>query len=301
MSNLAQRRILTDYRMLLKNQELLHESGIFFEFNDKNIFKMKAMIIGPSETPYEKGFFFFQITFPANYPNIPPKFLYETNHRGIRFNPNLYTNGYVCLSLLNTWSGGGEGWTASNNIMSILNSIQGMVLNEFPLINEPGFDIIGTDHTNYNEVLEHEKFYTAVYRMIKMTPAGFEGFSDIMKKYFLNNYQWYLDKLVENFHKYKKKPLFQCNYQHNKTNNNYLEIFKNFIELGQTLSKELNININIPDPIAQGILLSTAPESKVVINNNGLCKGKTVRGKQCSLTSKIGDFCKLHQNQVLKN
>ena len=301
MANSAQRRILNDYQMLLKNKDLLHESGIFFEFDEENIFRMRAMIIGPPDTPYEKGFFFFYITFPENYPNLPPKFQYETNHRNIRFNPNLYVNGYVCLSLLNTWSGGGEGWTASNNIMSILNSIQGMVLNEFPLINEPGFEIVGPDHTKYNEVLEHEKFYTAVYRMIKMTPEGYKGFSKIIEKYFLDNYQWYLDTLVRNYHKYKKQPIFTCSYQSNKTNNDYLGNFKKFIELGKTLAKELDREIDIPDPITQTKLLATEPDAKVVVKKEGMCQGKTVRGKPCGFMAKTAGFCKVHQSQVQKN
>ena len=34
----------------------------------------------------------------------------------MRFNPNLYNCGKVCLSLLGTWSGGrGEGWDAHSS------------------------------------------------------------------------------------------------------------------------------------------------------------------------------------------
>ena len=40
--------------------------------------------------------------------------LRTTGGGSIRFNPNLYACGKVCLSLLGTWSGGqGESWNAT--------------------------------------------------------------------------------------------------------------------------------------------------------------------------------------------
>ena len=50
----------------------------------------------------------------------------------VRFNPNLYSDGKVCLSLLGTWHG--EGWTvptASNfgsTILQVLVSIQSIIM-----------------------------------------------------------------------------------------------------------------------------------------------------------------------------
>lgn len=61
---------------------------------------------------------------------------------GLRLNPNLYKNGKVCLSLLNTWTGkGNEVWNPlSSNVLQLLVSIQGLVLNDNPYFNEPGFE-----------------------------------------------------------------------------------------------------------------------------------------------------------------
>ena len=60
---------------------------------------------------------------------------------GLRLNPNLYESGKVCLSLLNTWWGSGcEKWSKSNSTMlQVLISIQGLVLNDKPYFNEPGY------------------------------------------------------------------------------------------------------------------------------------------------------------------
>lgn len=44
--------------------------------------------------------------FPAEYPAVPMLINLETTGRhSVRFNPNLYNDGKVCLSVLNTWHG----------------------------------------------------------------------------------------------------------------------------------------------------------------------------------------------------
>ena len=61
---------------------------------------------------------------------------------GLRLNPNLYESGKVCLSLLNTWTGKtNEVWNpTSSNVLQILVSIQGLVLNAKPYFNEPVYE-----------------------------------------------------------------------------------------------------------------------------------------------------------------
>lgn len=67
---------------------------------------LKVLITGPLDTPYMNGCFEFDVCFPANYPNTPMLInLRTTGRNSVRFNPNLYECGKVCLSLLNTWSG----------------------------------------------------------------------------------------------------------------------------------------------------------------------------------------------------
>lgn len=58
---------------------------------------------------------------------------------GRRINPNLYENGKVCLSLLNTWNGDeDEMWSPSSTLLQVLVSIQGLVLVPKPFYNEAG-------------------------------------------------------------------------------------------------------------------------------------------------------------------
>lgn len=66
----------------------------------------QVLITGPSDTPYANGCFVLDVYFPAEYPAVPMLINLETTGRhSVRFNPNLYNDGKVCLSVLNTWHG----------------------------------------------------------------------------------------------------------------------------------------------------------------------------------------------------
>jgi hypothetical protein len=55
----------------------------------------------------------------------------------VRFGPNLYACGKVCLSLLGTWAG--PGWVAgTSNLYQIIMSVQALIMDRWPLSNEPG-------------------------------------------------------------------------------------------------------------------------------------------------------------------
>jgi baculoviral IAP repeat-containing protein 6 len=99
---------------------------------------LRALILGPEGTPYALGAFLFDILLPAAFPDAPPRVHFLTTGGGAwRANPNLYHNGMVCLSLLNTWMG--PGWEASTStLLQLLVSLQALVLNDEPYFNEPG-------------------------------------------------------------------------------------------------------------------------------------------------------------------
>lgn len=79
--------------------------------------QVRSCLTGPEDTPYAFGLFFFDALFPQDYPNIPPLLLLETTGGGrVRFNPNLYADGKVCLSLLGTWHGSAsEKWDPTSS------------------------------------------------------------------------------------------------------------------------------------------------------------------------------------------
>lgn len=74
-----------------------------------------------------------------DYPHSAPKARFLTTAAGrVRFNPNLYNCGKVCLSLLGTWSG--PGWQPKKStLLQVLVSIQGLILVPDPYYNEPGY------------------------------------------------------------------------------------------------------------------------------------------------------------------
>ena len=88
-----------------------------------------AMIVGPAGTPYEDYPLFFDIQLPAEYPSLPPK-MYYNSFASEMVNPNFYTSGNMCLSLLNTWRGDREEmWEpGTSSLLQILVSIQGRSL-----------------------------------------------------------------------------------------------------------------------------------------------------------------------------
>ena len=195
MSKLAVKRIMNDIKILKLSN--LEEENIFVSTDDDDIYKLKALIIGPptKDSPYRGGFYFFDITYPSNYPLAPPKVIFCTQGNNVRFNPNLYVDGKVCLSILNTWSG--PGWTSSHSIKDVLIVLQSL-LHEHPIQNEPGWETeTGLKSKKLNIVLAYYNIKIALIKMIRETPSGFELFKDIMISYFVKNIDTYNDFISE--------------------------------------------------------------------------------------------------------
>jgi ubiquitin-conjugating enzyme E2 Z len=179
------KRLVKDVREIVNNP--LTQHGIHYIHDDTNMLKGQALIIGPSETPYENGYYLFDIDYPSNYPHSPPKFTYYTNDGVTRFNPNLYKSGKVCISILNTWQG--EQWTACLTISTTLLAIC-TTLNNNPLLNEPGVGKEHKDINKYTKIIEYKNYEVAICDMIcnKNIKKNFKGLHHIMKENFIKNY-----------------------------------------------------------------------------------------------------------------
>ena len=108
--NTCFKRIILDITDLNKSPI----DNIYYFPDEDNIMNGHALIIGPENTPYRYGNYLFHFKFTEEYPFSPPKVNYLSNDGITRFNPNLYRNGKVCLSILNTWQG--EKWSACQTI-----------------------------------------------------------------------------------------------------------------------------------------------------------------------------------------
>ena len=192
MSNISLKRLMRDYKNI--STDLLAKKGIYTKINDENIYEAYALIIGPKDTPYNSGFYFFKFNFCKKYPLVPPKVTFMTLNAKVRFNPNLYVEGKVCLSILGTWSG--PSWTSCMNFETILVSLQSL-LNDKPIQNEPGFEKEnGTLMETYNILLKYYNIKIAVLDMLNNPPADFEYFVPIMKKEFYKRYNEYVDDIT---------------------------------------------------------------------------------------------------------
>mmetsp|Transcript_354 Transcript_354/g.758 ORF Transcript_354/g.758 Transcript_354/m.758 type:complete len:270 (+) Transcript_354:1554-2363(+) len=134
-------------------------------------------------------FFLFDLYFPPSYPLVPPKMLFLTTAHGtIRFNPNLYADGKVCLSLLGTFDG--PKWDPGSSLYQVLISIQGMILGApHPILNEPGLGgferqegaaggriahVCDNAVRAYDERVQLATLQHAILGYIRKVPDGFE-------------------------------------------------------------------------------------------------------------------------------
>eukprot|EP01126_Amoeba_proteus_P050395 TRINITY_DN5949_c0_g1_i1.p1 TRINITY_DN5949_c0_g1~~TRINITY_DN5949_c0_g1_i1.p1 ORF type:complete len:401 (-),score=111.36 TRINITY_DN5949_c0_g1_i1:41-1102(-) len=165
-------------------------SSVFLRVDSGRLDVMKAMITGPKDTPYSNGCFLFDIFCPSDYPREPPLVnLMTTGKETVRFNPNLYECGKVCLSLLGTWSGGvNEQWNEkTSTLYQVLVSIQSLIFVDEPYFNEPGYESAinspeGKHHSEcYNQVIRLATAKWAILDMLLHPPAGFE---DVVKLHF---------------------------------------------------------------------------------------------------------------------
>ncbi len=183
-------RILSEISSFKSGLPLNWESTIWVRVPKDSFNLFTFLISGPKDTPYENGLFEFHASLPADYPNGTPQVLIHTTGNGsVRFNPNLYDSGKVCLSLLGTWQGQeGEKWNPkTSTFLQVMVSIQSLILVEQPYFNEPGWE--REMHTpkgkqssaNYNEERQPHTINLAMIDMIKNPPKGYE---EVVKNHF---------------------------------------------------------------------------------------------------------------------
>jgi len=235
-------RLLGDIKNILKNP--LNEHGIYYQHDDEDMLKGYAVIIGPKETPYFGGNYFFEFTYPADYPHSPPKVTYKTNGDNIRFNPNLYTNGKVCISILNTWRG--EQWTSCQTISTVLLTLCSLLCND-PLLNEPGIHKDHSDLNKYTKIIEYKNIDIAVLKMVDENdsyyPVNFRIFYPIVREQFLKNKDE-MEKMIN------EKIVEQCNnvvvlntrlYNMDRISIDYINLKKQFLEVCEKIAKKIEL------------------------------------------------------------
>ena len=216
------KRLTSEIKILNSSLPISETSSIFLRFDESNMSIMKFLIIPHPDTPYAYGCFEFDMYLPYNYPQSPPHVEIITTGGGtFRFNPNLYDNGKVCLSLLGTWSGtGGETWSPNSTILQVLISIQSLIFCEEPYFNEPGYErdrnnAKGKDlNDKYNEPVRYQTMKLGMLEQLRNPTFGFE---DVIK----NHFRIHKDKIFKKLNEWEKiatnKASFQLIFNQMKT------------------------------------------------------------------------------------
>ncbi|EJD53508.1 hypothetical protein AURDEDRAFT_110344 [Auricularia subglabra TFB-10046 SS5] len=191
--------IAKELAVLTTNLPVAWDSSVFLRVDETRVDVIKALITGPEGTPYYNGCYCFDIFLGSSYNQTPPQVKYMTTNSGkYRFNPNLYADGKVCLSLLGTWSG--PGWIAGKStLLQVLISIQSMILCEEPYLNEPGWaSQSGTPASAaYSANVRRMVVNTAMLGQLKNPP---DVFADVIRTHFrlkAKSIVGQLDKWVE--------------------------------------------------------------------------------------------------------
>lgn len=184
------KRLAQETVTLSTSLPLSFSSSVFVRCDTDRLDVMKVLITGPAGTPYANGCFEFDVYFPQDYPNSPMTInLQTTGRKTVRFNPNLYADGKVCLSLLNTWTGRPEeNWNAkTSSFLQVLVSIQSLILVPEPYFNEPGYERTqGTPSGNESSRKYNSNIYQACinWAMLDQLKNPSPCFKDVIHTHF---------------------------------------------------------------------------------------------------------------------
>jgi ubiquitin-protein ligase len=224
------KRLISDIKQI--NKHPLTSQGIYYHHSEEDMMKGYAMIVGPQETPYENGYYFFEFNFPSNYPFSPPTVTSCTQDGITRFNPNMYINGKVCVSILNTWTG--EQWSSCQTLSSIL-LVLCTILCKDPYTNEPQMTINHPDCNNYTKIIEYKNIEVSILKMMtkELLPKRFNIFYPIMKELFFKNKEQIIKKISDNLSEIN--IIYSVSNYNMKVKVNYNDLFQKIIDISELI------------------------------------------------------------------
>ncbi|XP_034484530.1 ubiquitin-conjugating enzyme E2-18 kDa [Drosophila innubila] len=83
------------------------------EASDESLLLWTGLLV-PEKAPYNKGAFRIEISFPTQYPFMPPKVLFKTQI----YHPNVDEKGEVCLSIITA-----DNWKPTTRADQVLQSL----------------------------------------------------------------------------------------------------------------------------------------------------------------------------------
>ncbi|KAL3464576.1 hypothetical protein BJX64DRAFT_275777 [Aspergillus heterothallicus] len=127
--------IIAAGRMLARQLQQMQSDkdipGISCGLVDSNVFEWEVMLMISDDVKlYGGGFFRARLSFPSEYPHMPPKMKFESP----LFHPNIYPNGEVCISILHPpeedkygYESAAERWSPVQTPETILLSVISML------------------------------------------------------------------------------------------------------------------------------------------------------------------------------
>ncbi|OAP54136.1 ubiquitin-conjugating enzyme E2 2 [Fonsecaea erecta] len=113
MSTAARRRLMRDFKRMQTDPP----TGVSASPLADNVMTWNALIIGPTDTPFEDGTFQLVIQFEETYPNKSPEVKFVSQ----MFHPNVYGTGELCLDILH------NRWSPTYDVAALLTSIQSLL------------------------------------------------------------------------------------------------------------------------------------------------------------------------------
>eukprot|EP00879_Flechtneria_rotunda_P002274 GHRR01002465.1.p1 GENE.GHRR01002465.1~~GHRR01002465.1.p1 ORF type:complete len:162 (+),score=46.47 GHRR01002465.1:204-689(+) len=150
----ARQRLLKEYKEVARGK--IQDTGITLLPNETNLFTWRALLKGPSDTPFEGGTFELAINVPEQYPLVPPAVRFKTKI----FHPNVhFRTGEICLDILKTaWS---PAWTLHSVCQAVM-ALMSDPAPDSPLNCDAGNLLRGGDQRGYNSLA---KMYTIDFAM----------------------------------------------------------------------------------------------------------------------------------------
>jgi ubiquitin-conjugating enzyme E2 Z len=195
-----------DIIKLVKDAGKMSLENVHVHVDEKDMNIIKVLIVGPKDTPYEGGFYLYKLELSELYPVNPPHGEFLTTNGRIRFHPNYYASGKICLSILNTWSG--PQWRMSQNLSIIVIHLK-TILDSEPLRHEPSFENASKKKIKaYNDVISFYNYQYAILEMVKKPTVP--EFKQEMINYFLNNFEYYMKNLINLHEKFKDNTFLEA-------------------------------------------------------------------------------------------
>lgn len=141
-------------RIIKETQRLMQEPvpGIKAVPDEQNARYFHVVVAGPSQSPYEGGFFKLELFLPEEYPMSAPKVRFMTKI----YHPNIDKLGRICLDILK------DKWSPALQIRTVLLSIQALLSApnpDDPLAN----DVAEHWKTNEKSAIEQARQWTRVH------------------------------------------------------------------------------------------------------------------------------------------